>query len=870
MRRWALPALTAVTLALPLVVVAATGSATASPPTSRSPAPGLARSPELSETTRLADRRALVTGDRFYSVSAEDGSWPAAGFHTRGEMGGMFAPPVKVLDGLWFGLNGRFLPAATRFTSGWGYVRRDIPAVFGIQITRTDFVPDGLPAGLVGLTLMAPTARTVSVTVDAHSELVKSYPWGETTPSQLAYNLPDAGAFDGQNLVFTETGTPPVANAERHDYAGVVGSSLRPVAHRLAAGDRGPQDPPVICPPSGPGTPDQPDRCDDTAYGKGTGGRLDYELRLPARTPTTVWFAVAGSDRGVRAAREARDAALRAPEALLRAKVAARLAVGQNTVVDLPGDRLLERGVEWSKQNLADSVQQAHDLALRPVHAGSDYPAPVGRLAQARWIAAGFPDYPWLFGTDGEYTAFAAVAAGQFTAIEAHLRALRDTSDIVNRRSGKVVHEVTFDGSVFFGENSDAGNTDETAKFPSAVALVWRWTGDDAFRDEMYDFVVRNMKYIMDNLDSDGDGWPEGLGNVERPGMGEEKLDNAVYTVRGLRDLADMAASRGDRATADWAGGQAARLESIFERDWWFGGSANQYADSLDDPGNVPVFQRHWIGLTPLDAELVRPGLPTHPLASDEHARAVLDRRQDACYSDEFGLYHTGTGPTSAEGGNRGPSCDDVLSSVQSDREVFSLNTSIMAVAEGNYGRMGVDQQQRYTTANARIQLDPSVWEQPGAMPEIAPSPDFGANIDRRWTERSSLLQAWGTYGVLWPVVHQQLGIDPDLGRSRLSVVPQVPDGQSRISGDHVRIGRGEVAVRATREGRRLSTVVDTRGVRPRLTIGAVLPPGAGIGGVTLSGRPAAYQVVDTARGREVLVDAGRTTGSVTLVVRLR
>ena len=49
-------------------------------------------------------------------------------------------------------------------------------------------------------------------------------------------------------------------------------------------------------------------------------------------------------------------------------------------------------------------------------------------------------------------------------------------------------------------------------------------------------------------------------------------------------------------------------------------------------------------------------------------------------------------------------------------------------------------------------------------MPEIAPSPDFAANIDQPFTERSSA-QAWGTYGVLWPVVHYELGVAPDLGR---------------------------------------------------------------------------------------------------------
>ena len=104
---------------------------------------------------------------------------------------------------------------------------------------------------------------------------------------------------------------------------------------------------------------------------------------------------------------------------------------------------------------------------------------------------------------------------------------------------------------------------------------------------------------------------------------------------------------------------------------------------------------------------------------------------------------------------------------MQSERSVFSLNTGIMAVAEGNFGRLGADQQQRYTTGNARIQLDPGVWEMPGAMPEIAPSPDFVANIDRPLYDRSMVLQAWGAYGTLWPVVHHQLGVSPDLGRGR-------------------------------------------------------------------------------------------------------
>ena len=217
--------------------------------------------------------------------------------------------------------------------------------------------------------------------------------------------------------------------------------------------------------------------------------------------------------------------------------------------MSLPADPLLEQGIEWAKQNLADSVQVAENLQVRWVDEGKQYPPPDGVVPRVRFLGAGFPDYPWLFATDGEFTAFASVTAGQFEPIADHLRALRDVSVLVNPDTSKVVHEVVTEGSVYFGANEDAGNTDETAKFPSALALVWRWSGDNALRDELYPFAVRGMHWVVEQMDADGDGWPEGLGNVEREGMGEEKLDVTTATIRGLYDLADLARSKGDAAT---------------------------------------------------------------------------------------------------------------------------------------------------------------------------------------------------------------------------------------------------------------------------------------------------------------------------------
>ncbi len=635
---------TAFTAALALVV----GPVTLAPPAA---ADRPAKAPTgLSETTRLAERRFVTTGDRLYEVGAEDATYPATGWHIRGEMGGFWTPPIKLLDGLWFAADGQWLKA-TRFETNPGYARMELAGPNGLRAHRVDVVPDGGRAALVGLTFTGGPQR-LTLTVNAHSELLSAYPWGWTTPNQAAFNLPDTGAFvDGRNLLFQETGTPPVAGAPAHDWAALVGSTITPDNHRLGPNFRGPQDPAVIC-----GDP-TPAVCDDGPFGKGTGGELTYTLDL-AHGDRTVWFAVAGSDQGVSPASTELDRALADPAGALARKVASRATVAAHSRVDLPGDPLLARSVEWSKQNLADSVQEARNLRLFASHEGKEYPPPAGTLPVARWVGAGWPDYPWIFATDGEYTAFASVASGQFDPIKGHLRALRDISDIVNARSGKVVHEVTPDGQVYFGANSDPGNTDETAKFPSAVALVWRWTGDNGFRDEMYDFAVRNMRYVV-ALDADGDGWPEGLGNVERAGMGQEKLDNTVYTIRGLADLADLAGSRGDTTVASWAAAQAASRQQRFEQAWWYGGDANGYADSLLDPGDVKVFQRHWIGVTPMEA-----ALPSGPLATADHAAVALAQRERPCYTGEFGLFHTGTGPTSAPAGNPGPSCDSVVSAV--------------------------------------------------------------------------------------------------------------------------------------------------------------------------------------------------------------
>src|SRR5690349_8931454 len=119
---------------------------------------GAHRSPELAVTTRLADRREVAAGTRAYSLGFEDGRFYANGWHITGEMGGVWTPPLKLVDGVWFGLDGHWIGPATRFSSGWGYTRYDLPDTAGLRLERTDFAPDGRRGVLFGLKITNPGA----------------------------------------------------------------------------------------------------------------------------------------------------------------------------------------------------------------------------------------------------------------------------------------------------------------------------------------------------------------------------------------------------------------------------------------------------------------------------------------------------------------------------------------------------------------------------------------------------------------------------------------------------------------------------------------------------------------------------------------
>jgi hypothetical protein len=125
-------------------------------------------------------------------------------------------------------------------------------------------------------------------------------------------------------------------------------------------------------------------------------------------------------------------------------------------------------------------------------------------------------------------------------------------------------------------------------------------------------------------------------------------------------------------------------------------------------------------------------------------------------------------------------------------------------------------------------------------------------------------MQAWGNYGTIWPVIHQQLGVEPFLGRGELAVVPQVPPDQPSVAGSNIRLGSGSLDAFASHSASTYTTKVDASSVPVRrVRIGYALPRGSQPTQVTLDGRPVrSYDTRSTNRGLElsVVTDPGAHT----------
>ena len=635
--------------------------------------------------------------------------------------------------------------------------------------------------------------------VDAHSELMTQYPWGFAgRPRTRARTRRTRGV-----LRQAQPRVPRHREAHRARPATTpTRRSSAPTAIRerrtTGPGHYGPFGQGRRCAADQTPAP-MPSECDDGPFGHGTGGQLRYDVDVPGSGSTTLWIAVAGSENSVAEARSELAALIADPGGPARGEAGARArrSARRSKLDPARATRSCRtRSSGASRTSPTSRRSRRTSTSAGPTRARSGRPR--ARCRSMRWIGAGFPDYPWLFGVDGEYTAHAAVTLGQFGADQGpHAGAARDLRHpqrpLGRRRArgrrGRVglVRQGLAPRPTPTAPSATTSTRTRSSSSRAPIALIWRWTGDNGFRDEMLDFTWRDLEYVRTKLDADGDGWPEGNGNVERPGMGEEKLDNTVYYIRGLYDFADMARSAGQ--TAARRRGRGARRRASprrFEDAWWIEAD-QQYADSLRRPRRrqgqpEALDRRRPDGGRAVPRRRVRPGprLRRARVGGARHAREQLLQRRAARQPR----------PVPHRLRRRADRCGRVRDLLAQHRHPGrrrgQLRPPRRRAAAPLHGRQRGDpvlragDRRHARRAAGRDAGDHAVraaGRHPGVPGGTPP------NIDRCWTCRSMFMQAWGHYGTAWAVVHQQLGVRPQLGHGWLEVVPQVPDGQPQRPG---------------------------------------------------------------------------------------
>ena len=248
---------------------------------------------------------------------------------------------------------------------------------------------------------------------------MSSYPWAWTARRTRGLQPRRHRRLRRRRARVPRRGHAAHPNARPHDWAALVGSNPRPSGGEAGPGHWGPQA-----------------RGRATADAEPVFATRARSARAPAASCATRDRArrrhADAVDRGRRAPTRAptpRDGArrrARRPGRRARRKIAAREKLA-GTQLSLPGDPRLAEGIDWGKQNMADLTQARRRPRDPRRRRGQAVPAAaIGTVAQARWIGAGLPDYPWIFATDAEYTAFASVTVGPVRGDQGpHARAAR-------------------------------------------------------------------------------------------------------------------------------------------------------------------------------------------------------------------------------------------------------------------------------------------------------------------------------------------------------------------------------------------------------------------------------------------------------------
>ena len=668
----------------------------------------------------------VTAGDKLYMIGHQDGTFPDLGWHVKGEMGGIWHHPIKLMDGfeVSINLNGSTtkLDKADVFEN-YPFGNKHVYNTFSEEVSaeRLQFVPDGKNAVYVEYVFLNKTSRKLKIELDLTAISNLRPVWlGERT-----------GMIDGKDK----------PHYDRNKNYWVAKDSLNPWFVVYGSGQKG-----------------KPSDIVESKTGKPNTSvtNTKYQIEIAPSSEFIFPFIIAGSSKSETEAVNSFNEVLANSYSLISKKSERFLSIDRESKLTL-SDKELETTFRWLKYNSDWLVIDVADIG--------------------RGVCAGLPDYPWWFGGDLVYTLKGLIATGQKDLVYSSIDLLHNISEKTNG-NGRIVHEVSTNGAVY-----NPGNVNETAQFISLIWDVFCWTGDKNFLDKYFPAVEKGLNWLKEN-DLDGNYLPDGFGMMEVHGLNSEMVDVAVYTQKAFADASQMAKISGKDKLAEDFQKTAEIIKAKVNKEFWveefgsyadFIGTREQAlrlvkdaivrADTLKKPWAVTELQSTQAKIETYDRDIKKGFVMHHnwvvntpmEMGIADKEKAVIALETAEKFTSPFGMFVVGIDRDEFAGADEGSFAAEANKRAFTyTGAVMTLPTGVQVVSENNYGRAD----EAYALLKKMVKT--FSYALPGSIYEV--SPDFGM-----------MAQAWNIYSFGEPLIKQLFGIKPHACDKEIYVTPLLP-----------------------------------------------------------------------------------------------
>ena len=675
----------------------------------------------------------LVTGHKFYMIGAQDGTFPEHGEHIPYEMWGMWAPPVKVINGFWLRLEEEWLMQPDTFIMlpyGCTFTYRNGP----LLMERFQYVPQEVMGISIRLRIKNKSAGKICslLHIGVESNLM---------PVWLSERL---GIQDGKDQVYSQEADRVIWKDEVNPWwVGFQCSEALEAVETVS------------------GPPEVRRENHNTRYREMS---CTVTLMPEETRDIYLWFA-ASQDSAVETG-TILDLFKASGQELLKEKQAYYKELKELAQVNWPSREDLTEMYRWN--------QYINDWIIQDA----------GKTGKG--VVAGYPEFPWWFGNDTNYILPALLMQGMTEICKSTLRLLRDYS-MKQNGNGKVVHEISTNGVVYYD-----GMTTETPQFADSVWLVYCYSGDYTFLTEMYDFCVKGIEWLESVSE---DGLPKGYGISEIAGLDCFCCDTALLMIRGYEVLALMSAELEKTREAVVYQEKFENSLDTFKRIFYMP-ELGFYGDMAATKEEIIPRAETWkytLKSFPIqEHEKIHTESSCKKDKSPESKKEKekLRKRMELVLAEAekmepgsrkaFYLFGLGHSVAAAELGYiRGEEGRRILKAMDEWQQEESIQfDQLMPIALGRRAQAC----NRIGDAEGIIRAMEKTYEgfgavMPGATSEIAP-------------DKGCFVQAWNSLAIMWPYAGAIFGIKPNAKKKKIVLSPCINDTMDGICLKNVRIGK--------------------------------------------------------------------------------